>query len=127
MIQRCTDKARPDYARYGGSGIAVCDRWRVFVNFLADMGEKPQGFTIERTDNSKGYEPGNCRWATPQEQQYNRTTTRYLTYKGETRCMAEWAVLLGVPYLLLKDRIRKGWNTERAIETPHRSALHAKR
>lgn len=73
MIARCTLEKHPAYHRYGGAGIKVCDRWRSrFENFLLDMGERPEGLTIDRIDGRKDYEPGNCRWATYVEQNRNR-------------------------------------------------------
>jgi hypothetical protein len=72
MIQRCTNPRHKDWARYGGRGITVCDRWLKFENFLADMGARPDGLSIERRDNSKGYGPGNCTWATALEQRHNQ-------------------------------------------------------
>lgn len=73
MLARCYDTKRAAYANYGGRGIVVCDRWRnSYAAFLEDMGEKPAGLTIERDNVNRGYEPGNCRWATDAEQAQNR-------------------------------------------------------
>jgi hypothetical protein len=76
MIARCTQPSNPAFAHYQQRGIHVCDEWRSFENFLADMGERPGGkreYSIERADNDKGYEPGNCVWATWKEQGANKT------------------------------------------------------
>lgn len=72
MIARCTKPKHKDYKNYGGRGISVCKRWRVFVNFLTDMGLPPPKKSLDRIDNDGNYEPGNCRWATSSEQYYNR-------------------------------------------------------
>ena len=76
MRSRCNDPGAPGYADYGGRGITVCERWESFENFLADMGERPRGTTIDRKDNAGNYEPGNCRWSTAMEQGRNRRSSR---------------------------------------------------
>ncbi len=73
MLSRCLSEDNKDYAYYGGRGVAVCERWLNFKNFLADMGERPPRLTIDRYPNPAGnYEPGNCRWATRKQQRENR-------------------------------------------------------
>ena len=72
MLQRCENPNATSFERYGGAGIRVCDRWLDFANFVADMGVRPVGASLDRIDGGQGYEPGNCRWATAQEQLANR-------------------------------------------------------
>lgn len=80
---RCSNKKNRAYKNYGGRGIKVCKRWMKFENFIEDMGERPKGLSIDRTNNNGNYEPNNCRWATMKEQQNNRRNNRLITYKGK--------------------------------------------
>ncbi len=120
MKQRCYDKNYPSYSEWGGRGIKVCERWREsFENFLADMGERPsKDHSIDRKDNDGDYEPGNCRWATRQQQHRNKRNTRSLTLDGETKTIGEWAEVTGLSTSLIWVRVfQNGWTPERALRT----------
>jgi hypothetical protein len=107
------------YHRYGGAGITVCERWMDFWSFIEDMGRRPSmKHSIDRIDNSKGYEPSNCRWATRREQTLNRTITRLIEFDGVKKCLTDWAADLGISVTGLSDRFKAGWSTERALTTP---------
>jgi hypothetical protein len=104
MITRCTNKKSTHYASYGGRGITVCERWRSFKNFYADVGDAPEGKTLDRIDNDKGYEPSNIRWATRKEQQRNTRATTKLVVNGEARSSSEWSEILGIPRTTIRQR-----------------------
>lgn len=118
MIQRCTNPKATKYDLYGGAGVSVSDEWRSFDRFLADMGERPEGKTLDRIDGSKGYCKENCRWATPLEQQANLRSNVNVRYRGETLNMKALSRRLGVDVSTLKYRIRKGWPETRWAEPP---------
>ena len=117
MRQRCNDKGNINYANYGGRGIAVCDRWASFENFLVDMGERPEGMTLDRFPDQNGnYEPSNCRWATMQEQQSNRRDNMMIEVDGKTQTLTQWSREAGLDPRLVSVRIRKlGWDAKRAL------------
>lgn len=118
MVQRCTNPKNPAYHDYGGRGITCCARWMSFENFLADMGVKPDGLTLERKDNDGHYDVGNCRWATRAEQNRNSRHCRLLTHGGETLRIGEWAKRLGISEPKLRDRLNKGWPLDKALTLP---------
>ena len=115
MVHRCTNPANPAWSNYGGRGITVCERWRSFENFYEDVGRRPDGLTLDRIDNSKGYEPGNTRWATQREQMRNMRLNRVLEFRGESRCVAEWADLVGIKASNIHNRLKHGWSIEDAL------------
>jgi hypothetical protein len=121
MRQRCQYEPNIGYARYGASGVSVCEQWQEFERFLADMGERPRGKTIDRIDNSKGYEPGNCRWASKKEQARNRASNRMIEVNGEIKCLAEWCEQYGVEPKRVCQRLHSGWDAEKALTTPFRA------
>jgi len=121
--QRCLNPSSSHFNRYGGRGITICEQWRdSFEQFLNDMGVPNDGQTIDRINNELGYFPENCRWATRKEQSNNISTNHKLTYKGQTLNIAQWAELKGMPYNTLRERIVKGWDIDRAINTKPRTA-----
>lgn len=119
MMQRCHSTTYHSYADYGGRGIKVCARWQSFENFLADMGLRPPGTSLDRwPDNDGNYEPGNCRWATPTEQNRNQRRNVQIEAFGECRSLAEWCHLLGRNRRIVAQRIRRDrWDAERALQT----------
>lgn len=112
----------PDKATfYKNRGIAICERWQEFAAFVADMGERPIGTTLERKDNDGNYEPGNCVWATRAEQANNTRTTancrRIDCYSGPrgSKTVKEWSRVSGTPIGTIKSRLRAGVKGKAAI------------
>ena len=122
MRSRCGNPNNPTFQRYGARGIKVCPAWTEdFMNFLRDMGRRPSpDHTLDRIDNDGNYEPGNCRWATRQEQCRNRRSSKFLTIGSETKTQAEWAQEAGIRQGTIYERLKLGWSPEKAVTTPVR-------
>lgn len=126
IIARCYDVNHKEYHRYGGRDkpIKVCDSWLDPIhglnNFIKDMGFQPSPeLTLDRINNDGDYEPGNCRWATAEQQANNRRNNRKVTWNGVTRNLGQWAKLQGIPSSVLTKRLnRLKWSVEKALTTP---------
>lgn len=118
--QRCNNPDNSAYADYGERGIALCQRWQEsFEAFYADMGPRPTPqHSVERLDNSHGYEPDNCVWATMHTQTRNKRNNIMMTYNGITQCLADWSRDTGYPRTTLLNRKRLGWSDEEALTIP---------
>lgn len=120
MKRRCDSPKNALYHRYGGRGITVCKRWlHDFHVFVADMGDRPEGTTIERIDNDKGYSPENCRWATRKEQQRNREITRKVFIEGKEYLAIELAELSGLKSDTIVERANRGLSYNAVIAATH--------
>lgn len=119
MIQRCYDTKNLSYKRYGAKGIKVCAEWeKDFFSFLRDMGEKPEGYTLDRINSLGNYEKENCRWATPQQQANNRFSNFLITYNDKTQTLTQWANEYGLHWATLRKRIISlKWDIHKAITT----------
>jgi hypothetical protein len=116
MRRRCVRVDEPAYENYGGRGIAVCERWQSFENFLADMGPKPTPkHSIERLDNEKNYSLDNCVWATRTEQNCNTRRNVYIEIGGERLAVSAAARKFNIPVTRLRTRLRRGWPVARAL------------
>lgn len=118
MCHRCSNPNSIGWPCYGGRGITVCERWLKFENFLADMGPRPAGTSLDRIDNALGYSPENCRWATRHQQANNMRSNRLITAFGKTMTMAEWARDRNLHYKNLKSRLWRGMSIEEALTLP---------
>ena len=115
-MTRCHNANSDDFEAYGGRGIQVCSRWHDVANFIADMGVRPRGASIDRIDNEKGYEPGNCRWSNPTQQANNTRKNVTIEALGGQLTIAEAARKAGVTYKRLHYLVRvKGITPDEAI------------
>lgn len=113
---RCHNPNNAKYASYGGAGIKMCDRWREsFDAFFEDMGARPEGTTIDRLDQCKGYEPGNCRWATSEEQSRTRGTTKLYRWRGDWMTTRQISNLEGVAFNTLRKVVRNMKTIQSAV------------
>jgi hypothetical protein len=109
LRKRCDYPSDNHYHLYGARGIAVCERWRTFENFLADMGDPPTPeHSIERRDNNGDYEPGNCIWATGDVQRRNTRINVNITFLGLTMCATDWSAWSGINQTTLRRRYYGG-------------------
>lgn len=116
---RCENPSCKAYPRYGGRGISVCERWRLFENFISDMGERPsKKYSIERIDNDGNYEPSNCRWADMVEQGNNREYCKRFHFLGKSQTLTQWAREFGVARHLVFSRIKRGCDLQEALLPP---------
>lgn len=126
MKIRCYNDKCERYYRYGGRGIKICDKWRndfqSFYDWSMDHGYSDD-LTIDRINNDGNYEPGNCRWATLQEQQHNKSNNIFITYNGKTQDIKQWAEELGIYYQTLYFRIISGWPVEKAFFEPVKESV----
>lgn len=118
--KRTTNQNNRDYPRYGGRGIIMCHLWvNDFDLFLADMGPRPPGTSLDRIDNNGPYSKGNCRWATPVEQARNRRSSILYSVGNDEKTLTEWSKVSGIPEPRIWKRVNTlGWPPERAIFEP---------
>lgn len=119
MKERCFNKKHISYKNYGDRGITICKRWlgkNGFQNFYADMGERPGGKSLDRTDNNKGYKPSNCRWATPKQQNNNSRRNIFVSINNVQIPFSELAEMFGINYEKLYRRLyEQGWSLKKAL------------
>jgi hypothetical protein len=115
MRARCDTPSHPSYHNYGGRGITYDERWASFDAFFADMGQCPDDLTLERKDVDGDYGKANCRWATRKEQGVNKRVNRRITFDGRTMALVQWAEELGIPYMTLYYRLKRGMPKHRAL------------
>lgn len=123
IILRCRNPSNPAYKYYGGRGIKVCDRWKTFDNFHADMGERPQNCVIDRINNEGDYAPSNCRWVDLKTSSRNKRCVLKITIGNDSKTIKEWCDVFGVKYITAKKRIDSGWIPSVAVTTPAKNDI----
>lgn len=120
LKNRCLNPNDARWDSYGGRGITICQKWAdSFRAFIGDLGSRPtKEHSVERIDNNKPYQPGNCRWATRKEQARNKRNNRMLTLAGTTQCVSAWAEETGINRKTILFRLNSGWSVEKALTTP---------
>ncbi len=118
MRKRCCNPKNKEYPNYGGRGIKVCQEWDNFKRFLSDMGECPDGHTLDRLNVNDDYCLQNCRWATRSQQSRNKRTNTIITHLGESRPVVEWLEYFGITWGTYHKRRKRGWSKLRAATTP---------
>lgn len=109
MMNRCSSPNCAEWHNYGGRGITVCERWKSFENFAADMGPKPSAaHSIERREVDGNYNPDNCFWGTLAQQANNKRSNRRISFDGQDLTVSEWAKKLGVSHEMIRGRLRRG-------------------
>lgn len=117
MKYRCERESHVAFREYGERGITVCERWQSFENFLADMGNPPDGHSLDRIDTNGNYEPGNCRWATPKQQVENRRNTVYVQHHGKKQTLVDACKELGLNIHGVRQRLRRGLGVDIALSS----------
>lgn len=120
MRRRCSNVNRKDAQNYALKNIKVCEEWNnyeLFMNWALQNGYNDE-LTLERIDNSKGYNPDNCKWIPKSEQSKNRTSNHYITYNGKTQTLTDWSKEIGIPRTTLDSRLKRHWSIEDALTKP---------
>lgn len=121
MKDRCLNKRSSMFHYYGGRGVAVCQRWMKFENFLKDMGARPSNeHSLDRIDNNGNYEPKNCRWATHIEQHNNQRGIKLIKYRGEIKTRSQWARIFRIKVTTFDERLKRGWTLHKSLNHPVR-------
>lgn len=125
MKQRCLNPKHTHFSNYGGRGITICERWLSFEYFLEDMGERPEGMTLERKENSGNYNVENCIWASRKQQNNNSRWNRIVRWNGKNYTVAQLAELSGIQAATIYYRLNRGWSIAKVLSTPvgYRNAI----